>query len=136
MIRVVTPQGELLAKLENSAVAAYLKERGLVGRKKSSSAEVDAYDASIEAHLLEMEKPSSVVIHRFDKSRIRAKLVDGKTVYVKLKWNEMVRGNREIMPFHAFIFSIKRFTDAESPVEIVIPPGRYGDRYVFALRKA
>ena len=92
MIRVVTPQGELLAKLGNSAVAAYLRERGLVGRKKSTSAEVDAFAPTIEAHLLEMKKPSSkssIVIWRFDRTRIRSLLAEGKTVYLNIKPREL-----------------------------------------------
>ncbi len=134
MIRVVTPQGELLAKLENSAVAAYLRERGLVGRKKSTSAEVDAFAPTIEAHLLEMKKPSSkssIVIWRFDRTRIRSLLAEGKTVYLNIKPREL----RHFYTRQCFFDVMQKFAEEERPVEVVIPAGRYGDLYAFALRK-
>ena len=135
MIELRTPQDQLIAKVENRAVDAYLREHSLAGRKISTRAVFTVFDKNIETQLLELKNPASTVFRAHKEgfnARVHHALLEGKAAFIHLLWRDI----RHYYTLTGFVDGMNRIAEAESPVEILIPAGRYGDDYVFALRKA
>jgi hypothetical protein len=135
MLKILTPQLELLENLPQEALPDFLSARGLASRRNNRSDSIVVFDSNIESMLANTVDRKIAVIRKYRDNYqlledIRKNLSESDRVIFAPKMSSM----RHFYSTRGFIHQMNTFREKIPNSEIIIPAGLYGTSHLFGLQ--